>query len=619
MTAFFKLQKQGDLSLILGQPMKNIMNLSKKAFSGENRKSRYFLIISCGILYVALGIMETVFSSSKTTALFVSGPIRMVLALIMTMSMCKVGFYSALALSAARIVYIVVSMNSKGYTQDSGAALLSALAGTAVIVIIYFVIFIINASLKDVMKENSTHEGLVQAAESASMQAQRSEKIIHENEEELYRLAYFDQLTELPNRTNIKKHIAELIINKIEFKVLFIGLDNFKAINESKGHEAGDNVLVQVSRKLMGVVEEGDFLGRLGGDEFAVVTVKHTERADCQRYISRLSHIFSSCIYTDSGLGLYMNASIGMASYPEDGDTYSDILKSADIALNKAKSSGKNCYVLFDRSMQAEIDFHNRVSFLMRNALEKDEFYLVYQPQFYPNKQLRGFEALLRWHSPELGNLSPVAFIPIAEENGFILHLGQWILDTACKKLKEITDIYGSDVIMSVNVSSIQFSDRNFMKTVTKALNDSGADSSQLELEITESLLLNSIEETSAMLSAFKRMNIKVSIDDFGTGYSSLSYLRKLPIDTLKIDKSFIDVVTEDANGKNIVNTIINLAHTLNLTVIAEGVEYTEQLDYLKTQECDCIQGYLFSKPLDGNDIIALIQEIMEAEGESVG
>lgn len=599
--------------------MKNIMNLSKKAFSGENKKSRYFLIISCAILYVSLGIMESIFSSSKTTALFVSGPVRMVLALIMTMSMCKAGFYSALVLSVARILYIVVSMNSKGYTQESGAALISALAGTAVIVILYFVIFMINASLKDVMKENSTHEGLVQAAESASMQAQRSEKIIHENEEELYHLAYFDQLTELPNRTNIKKHIAELIINKIEFKVLFIGLDNFKAINESKGHEAGDNVLIQVSRKLMGVVEEGDFLGRLGGDEFAVVTVKHTERADCQRYITRLNHIFSSCIYTDSGLGLYMNASIGMASYPEDGDTYSDILKSADIALNKAKSSGKNCYVLFDRSMQAEIDFHNRVSFLMRNALEKDEFYLVYQPQFYPNKQLRGFEALLRWHSPELGNLSPVAFIPIAEENGFILHLGQWILDTACKKLKEITDIYGSDVIMSVNVSSIQFSDRNFMKTVTKALNDSGADSSQLELEITESLLLNSIEETSAMLSAFKRMNIKVSIDDFGTGYSSLSYLRKLPIDTLKIDKSFIDVVTEDANGKNIVNTIINLAHTLNLTVIAEGVEYTEQLDYLKTQECDCIQGYLFSKPLDGNDIIALIQEIMEAEGESVG
>lgn len=599
--------------------MKNIMNLSKKAFSGENKKSRYFLIISCAILYVSLGIMESIFSSSKTTALFVSGPVRMVLALIMTMSMCKAGFYSALVLSVARILYIVVSMNSKGYTQESGAALISALAGTAVIVILYFVIFMINASLKDVMKENSTHEGLVQAAESASMQAQRSEKIIHENEEELYHLAYFDQLTELPNRTSIKKRIAELIADKTEFKVLFIGLDNFKAINESKGHEAGDNVLVQVSRKLMGVVEEGDFLGRLGGDEFAVVTVKHTERADCQRYISRLSHIFSSCIYTDSGLGLYMNASIGMASYPEDGDTYSDILKSADIALNKAKSSGKNCYVLFDRSMQAEIDFHNRVSFLMRNALEKDEFYLVYQPQFYPNKQLRGFEALLRWHSPELGNLSPVAFIPIAEENGFILRLGQWILDTACKKLKEITDIYGSDVIMSVNVSSIQFSDRNFMKTVTKALNDSGADSSQLELEITESLLLNSIEETSAMLSAFKRMNIKVSIDDFGTGYSSLSYLRKLPIDTLKIDKSFIDVVTEDANGKNIVNTIINLAHTLNLTVIAEGVEYTEQLDYLKTQECDCIQGYLFSKPLDGNDIIALIQEIMEAEGESVG
>lgn len=598
--------------------MKNIMKLSAKVFSGGNMKSRCFLIIACGILYIALGITESIFSSYETTDLFLSAPIRTVLVLIMTMSMCKAGFYSALALSVARIFYIVVSM-SMDYSRENGIALISALTATAVIVILYFVIFAINASLKDVMKENSSHEVLVQAAETASIQAQRSEKKLHENEEELYRLAYFDQLTELPNRISIKKKIAELIEKGEEFKVLFIGLDNFKAINESKGHEAGDGVLVEVARKLMGAVEEEDFLGRLGGDEFAIVSVKHTERADCQRYISRLNHIFSSCIYTDTGVGLYMNASIGMASYPEDGDTYSDILKSADIALNKAKSSGKNCYVLFDRSMQAEIDFHNRVSFLMRNALDKGEFYLVYQPQFYPNKKLRGFEALLRWHSPELGNLSPVAFIPIAEENGFILHLGQWILDTACKKLKEITDIYGNEVIMSVNVSSIQFEDRSFMKTVTKALNDSGADSSQLELEITESLLLNSIEETSAMLAAFKRMNIKVSIDDFGTGYSSLSYLRKLPIDTLKIDKSFIDVVTEDANGKNIVNTIINLAHTLNLTVIAEGVEYTEQLDYLKTQECDCIQGYLFSKPLNGEDIVALIHEIMGDNGQKVG
>lgn len=598
--------------------MKNIMKLSAKVFSGGNMKSRCFLIIACGILYIALGIMESIFSAYETTDLFLSAPIRTVLVLIMTMSMCKAGFYSALALSVARIFYIVVSM-SMDYSRENGIALISALTATAVIVILYFVIFAINASLKDVMKENSSHEVLVQAAETASIQAQRSEKKLHENEEELYRLAYFDQLTELPNRISIKKKIAELIEKGEEFKVLFIGLDNFKAINESKGHEAGDGVLVEVARKLMGAVEEEDFLGRLGGDEFAIVSVKHTKRAACQRYISRLNHIFSSCIYTDTGVGLYMNASIGMASYPEDGDTYSDILKSADIALNKAKSSGKNCYVLFDRSMQAEIDFHNRVSFLMRNALDKGEFYLVYQPQFYPNKKLRGFEALLRWHSPELGNLSPVAFIPIAEENGFILHLGQWILDTACKKLKEITDIYGNEVIMSVNVSSIQFEDRSFMKTVTKALNDSGADSSQLELEITESLLLNSIEETSAMLAAFKRMNIKVSIDDFGTGYSSLSYLRKLPIDTLKIDKSFIDVVTEDANGKNIVNTIINLAHTLNLTVIAEGVEYTEQLDYLKTQECDCIQGYLFSKPLNGEDIVALIHEIMGDNGQKVG
>ncbi len=588
--------------------MKNIADLFKKTFNNENKKTRRIFIIACAVVYVVLGILEGIFSSHEVTAIFMSGPIRSVLALLMTMTMCREGFFAALILSVARIFHIVISM-SVGHFQ-SGAALISAMASTAIIVILYFAIFALDISLKDIMKENSTHEELVKAAESANMHAQRSESIIHDNEEELYRLAYYDQLTDLPNRISIKKKIAELIENNAKFKMLFIGLDNFKAINESKGHEAGDDVLVQIAKRLMGVVDEKDFLGRLGGDEFAIVTVCHTENADCQRFISKVNHIFSSCIYTDSGAGIYMNASIGMASYPEDGKTYSDVMKSADIALNKAKNSGKNCYVLFDRSMQAEIDFHNRVSFLMRKALEKEEFYLVYQPQFFPDKQLRGFEALLRWHSPELGNLSPVAFIPIAEENGFILRLGQWILETACKKLKEITEIYGSDVIMSVNVSSIQFSDRGFMKTVTKALNESGADSSKLELEITESMLLNSIEETKTMLESFKRMNIKVSIDDFGTGYSSLSYLRKLPIDTLKIDKSFIDVVTEDVNGKNIVNTIIKLAHTLNLTVIAEGVEFAEQLDYLNTQECDCIQGFLFSKPLNGEDVVKLIEEL---------
>ncbi len=588
--------------------MKNIAKLFKKTFNNENKRSRRIFIIVCAVIFVALEILEDVFSAHEATKAFMSGPIRSILTIIMTMTLLKEGFITALALSVIRIFHIVININA-GYYQN-GAVLISTLVNTAIIVILYFAIYALDISLKNVMKENATHEELVKAAESANMYAERSERIIHETEEELYRLAYYDQLTDLPNRTSIKKKITEHIDNNVNFKILFIGLDNFKVINESKGHEAGDDVLVQVAKRLMGVVDEKDFLGRLGGDEFVIVTVCHTETADCQRFISKVNHVFSSCIHTNSGAGMYINASIGMASYPEDGKTCSDVMKSADIALNKAKDSGKNCYVLFDRSMQAEIEFHNRVSLLMRNALEKGEFYLVYQPQFFPDKQLRGFEALLRWHSPELGNLSPVAFIPIAEENGFILRLGKWILETACRKLKEITEIYGSNVIMSVNVSSIQFSDRGFMKTVTKALNDSGADSSQLELEITESMLLNSIEETRTMLESFKRMNIKVSIDDFGTGYSSLSYLRKLPIDTLKIDKSFIDVVTEDANGKNIVNTIINLAHTLNLTVIAEGVEFAEQLDYLKTQECDCIQGFLFSKPLNGEDVIKLIEEL---------
>lgn len=228
---------------------------------------------------------------------------------------------------------------------------------------------------------------------------------------------------------------------------------------------------------------------------------------------------------------------------------------------------------------------------------------------FFPNKKLRGFEALIRWNSAQLGFVSPVAFIPVAEETGFILELGEWIMDTACLRLKELTDKFHKNIIMSVNVSSMQFREKDFIRKITKALAKSGADSSMLELEVTESFLLNSLEETSAMLSQLKRMNIKVSIDDFGTGYSSLSYLRQLPLDTLKIDKSFIDVVAEEGNGKSIVNSIIQLAHILGMTVIAEGVEYTEQLDYLKTQTCDCIQGFLFSRPLESEDADAIVMQ----------
>lgn len=585
----------------------SILLIYQKVFSKQNTKFRYAVTAVCLIAYIGIVILDFV-ADRENTEIYVTSPVKTVLAIIMTLTLCKAGYLIAVTLFAARAIYAVVTAAS-GDAKASIALLVSALCTIAGITALYFVLSRINTVILPILEENSQNRGLIKEVREAYERAEKSEHIIDENKRDLMLLAYYDQLTKLPNRAKIKLEMNLLIESKTNFSVIFIGLDGFKTINESKGHDLGDDVLSETARRINELKEPTDLAGRLGGDEFVIISAAHSGDEDCENYIRRLNEAFGNPFVNESGTGIYINASFGMAAFPRDGSTVSELFKNADIALNKAKSDGRNRYVLFNRSMQIEIDYHNHISMLMRSAMENEEFYLVYQPQFYPNKKLRGFEALVRWSSPELGNVSPVAFIPVAEETGLILTLGRKVLRSACRKLKEITEMYGKDVIMSVNISSRQFSERDFVRTVNSALVESGANSSQLELEITESLLLRSVEETSETLSQLKRMNIKVSIDDFGTGYSSLSYLRTLPVDTLKIDKSFIDVIAGDENGKNIVNTIINLAHTLGMTVIAEGVEYDEQLDYLKAQSCDCIQGFLFSRPLVSEDVDALVKE----------
>lgn len=593
--------------------MKNskVIDIYKKVFSEENLKIRHITVVVCAVIYIAICLIDFIYHHNSGRAVFTSSPLRTVIMLLMTLTFCKSGFILSVVFSAIRGVYVTYQL-IQGSPDVNISQLISVSCALLGITALYFVLGKINGYIYPIIVENSKHEGLVKAANEAQTEVLETKRIIDKNKKELEHLAYFDQLTQLPNRIKIRDDMESLIESKTDFAVIFIGLDNFKTINESKGHDVGDNVLVEAGKRISSALDIGDILGRLGGDEFIIITLNHCEIEDCKSYANKIKETFSYSFNTESGEALYISESYGMTFYPSDGETVSDLLRNADIALNKAKQDGKNRYALFNRELQNEIDYRNRIAMLLPRALENNEFKLVYQPQFYPNKQLRGFEALIRWNSPQLGLVSPVAFIPIAEETGFILELGQWIMNTACCKLKELTDKYHRNIIMSVNVSSKQFREKDFVKNVTKALTFSGADSKMLELEVTESFLLNSLEETSALLSQLRRMNIKVSIDDFGTGYSSLSYLRQLPLDTLKIDKSFIDVVAEEGNGKSIVNSIIQLAHILGMTVIAEGVEYTEQLDYLKTQTCDCIQGFLFSRPLESDDADAIVVEYGE-------
>lgn len=584
--------------------LKNIISLWKLPSDEKGGRMLYLIDGILALVLLVLTFLE--YSAGNDNGGLFCMTIELVVALvsvIMTISTLTAGFAFSLAVNAVRVGHCAgkmafgLSRNPGGL--DSSYSLIFSITVIAVISLVYIILFSINSRLKPLFKE----------AKAANKKIEESSRIIDKNEKELYNLAFFDQLTSLANRVKIKEEIISLIESKTPFSVIFVGLDDFKAINESKGHEVGDRVLIEASKRIVLAADHNDICGRLGGDEFIIVSPSHSGEKECREYVEEIYRSFAACFHVDGSVGIYVNASFGTAFYPKDGETCSKLLKNADIALNRAKNEGKNRYVLFDRNMQIEIDFQSQISTYMRSALKNNEFYLVYQPQFFPDKKLRGFEALIRWNSPELGSISPVSFIPVAEETNFISVLGQWILETACKKLAEITELYGSDVMMSVNVSSKQFREKDFIKSVSKALLDSGANSGQLELEVTETLLLNSVEDTAAMLAQLKRMNIKTSIDDFGTGYSSLSYLRTLPIDTLKIDKSFIDVISDDISGKSIVDTIIKLAHTLGMTVIAEGVEYSEQLDYLKGSSCDCIQGFLFSKPLDDGDVNALVME----------
>ena len=592
--------------------MKNIISLWKKSSPDKSRK--LLIVLNAGFALSLLGLTFWEYSAGRENGTLFCVVMEFFVALgsvTMTVSTLNVGFVLSLILNVARVGHYTAKAAFGGGLNNTETVygLIFSLTVVSVVLLVHIILQRINSRLSPLLKESSERDEFMKKADAANKRVEESSRIIDTNERELYNLAFYDQLTSLANRIKIKEEIINLIAHKTPFSVIFVGLDNFKAINESKGHEIGDKVLAEVSRRLLLAADNDDICGRLGGDEFVIISISHYTDEDCRSYVDEIYRAFSACLNVEDGLGIYVNASFGTASYPKDGDTCSKLLKSADIALNKAKNEGKNRYVLFDRNMQIEIDFHSRIATYMRSALENEEFYLVYQPQFFPNKKLRGFEALIRWNSPYLGNISPVSFIPIAEEINFISILGQWILEKACKKLAEITKLYGSDAIMSVNISSKQFREKDFVKSVSKALLDSGANSGQLELEVTETLLLNSVEETAEMLMQLKRMNIKASIDDFGTGYSSLSYLRTLPIDTLKIDKSFVDVIGEDANGKSIVDTIIRLAHTLGMTVIAEGVEYSEQLDYLRSRSCDCIQGFLFSRPLEGDDVNALVME----------
>lgn len=465
----------------------------------------------------------------------------------------------------------------------------------------------------------------------------RNQRIKHQrqlsHERRLHQLAYFDSLTGLPNRQsfyeNLDKFLSLAKRGNYKAGVMFIDLDRFKRINDTLGHDYGDMVLQEVAKRLKQCVRDSDMvarnyevntfsneIARLGGDEFTLFLSHIESAAETTLVTQRIIDSLSQPIYIDS-FELTVTPSVGIALYPEHGSTVHDLMKHADIAMYQAKDDGRRTYKFYSNQLNDRALERLQLEEKMRHAVENNEFTLHYQPQVdIISNQITKSEALIRWNSPEMGFISPAEFIPIAEESGLIVELGDWVLNTACREAKCWLDKGIKNCKVSVNVSSVQFKQTALIDKVKKALEQSGLPAHLLELELTESAVMSDVDDNIDRLQQFKDMGISIAIDDFGTGYSSLSYLKKFPIDTLKIDRSFITEIATSDNDAAIVKAIMLLAETMELNVVAEGIENAEQLKILQNYGCQYIQGYYFSRPLAQQDFVKFVTEIFYNEKE---
>ncbi len=423
--------------------------------------------------------------------------------------------------------------------------------------------------------------------------------------------ANHDLLTGLPNRTLLKDRLSLAIShsrrNSQSLAVLFLDLDRFKLINDTLGHVAGDELLQSVSSRLKDCLREGDTLARVGGDEFMLLLPEVRTDEDAakvaQKIIEVLKHPF-----TIDGHDVFVSVSIGVAIYPRDGKTLDSLIKNADIAMYHIKERGKDGMQFFSQHMNATLSRYLSLESGMRKALELNQFRVYYQPQVdIVSGQVVGLEALIRWQHPTRGLLPPMEFVPLAEENGLIIPIGDWLLSTACEQIARWRDAGLPHVRVAVNLSALQVEQPSFVERVISVLDQYGLPGSALELEITENVIMKDMDIVVQKLRQLSSRGIRIAIDDFGTGYSSLSYLRKLPIHTLKIDRSFVHDIRHESGDGSIVTAIVAMAKGLRLKLIAEGVEHQAQLDYLRALGCHEMQGFLFSRPLEASQARRLI------------
>jgi diguanylate cyclase (GGDEF)-like protein len=435
----------------------------------------------------------------------------------------------------------------------------------------------------------------------------------HDNK--LRRIAHYDNVTALPNRHYFNQRLEDAIAHASRQKehvgVLFIDLDNFKVVNDTLGHNIGDMLLKSVSERISGTLRGSDCVCRIGGDEFAVILQELPGHSEAAVVAGKILNEMAQPLWLNDS-EIYIGASIGISLYPDDAPDMNALLRCADVAMYYAKSRGKNNFQLFQQDMEGKALKRLALESAMRKALEKKEFVLHYQPQVdLASGKTLAVEALIRWPRPDLGIVGPSDFIPVAEESGLIIPIGEWVLRTACRQAKEWMDA-GTPLRVAVNLSGRQFSDENLVANILAITKETGLPPEMLELEITESMLMDNKDASVSKLEELKSAGFMLSVDDFGTGYSSMSYLKRFPIHALKIDRSFIQELPGNLDDAAITKAIVSMAQSLGLAIVAEGVETTGQMEFLRENGCKVSQGFFFGRAVPADQVVALIKTIVD-------
>lgn len=433
---------------------------------------------------------------------------------------------------------------------------------------------------------------------------------LKESDEKNEKLAYTNSLTELPNRNALMKKLDQIVLTlrkEETVALMYIDLDNFKQINDALGHAYGDELLIDVSHRIKQVIDENDVLTHFGGDEFIIITQNITDISEYEDKIKKVQKLFSYP-FTVSQKEIFITISIGITMAPKDGKTSAVLIKNVDLAMYLAKKRGKNTYCYFDKAINERFMEKMELQAELNKSVSNEEFEVFYQPVVDTlDQSIKGFEALVRWNHPERGIIGPSDFVKLAEETGLIVPIGEFVLREACMQWKLWNDMGYEALTLSVNISARQLSDAKFVTMVENIIEESGIDPTYLQLEVTENIALDNIEFVIDVMERLIELGVTFAYDDFGIGTASINYLRDLPVKVLKIDQSYIEVMLYSEENKKIVNAVVKFAHTLGVTVVGEGVETIEQLNYLKEVGCDKVQGYYFSEPITKNNANKLL------------